>query len=381
MKILYVHNADISSKKANLIQVLSMCNSFKKNKIDIKLVLPEPFDLIKNINDFIKNKFGVEIKFKILFYKRRFKNSRLQKYLGYKSIKNLLLNDSSEFVFVRTPYFINTIIKCNKKVIFESHNNLLHNRISIVDKYLKRGLIKFSKNNKLVLFISISQNLSDYWLKLSIPSSKLISLHDGFSGSLFNEIKNKNIVRKKLNIPLNKKIIMYVGSLYPDREIENILNLSIEFPHLLFYIVGGPDKNKDYYLDKAKQMNIKNICFTGYVSHKLVSDYLYSSDILLALWSKKVPTINYCSPLKIFEYMASEKIIIAHNFITIREVLKDKDNAFLVEPNNHSELVLALDTALKEKSNRLGVKARREVYANYTWDLRAKKIINLLKNA
>ena len=59
MKLLYIHNTVISSKKANLVQVLSMCNAFVENKIDIELALPKPFNHIENINEYINNRFGI----------------------------------------------------------------------------------------------------------------------------------------------------------------------------------------------------------------------------------------------------------------------------------------------------------------------------------
>jgi glycosyltransferase involved in cell wall biosynthesis len=61
--------------------------------------------------------------------------------------------------------------------------------------------------------------------------------------------------------------------------------------------------------------------------------------VLLALWSKKVPTINYCSPLKIFEYMASGRIMVAHGFPTIKEVIKHNKNGLLARPDDFNDLV------------------------------------------
>ena len=50
----------------------------------------------------------------------------------------------------------------------------------------------------------------------------------------------------------------------------------------------------------------------------------------------KVPTINYCSPLKVFEYMASNKLIVADAFVTIKEVLTDK--MYFVKPDDYDDL-------------------------------------------
>jgi len=379
MKILYIHNTIIDSEKANLIQVLSMCNAFVDNGIEVELALPNPTIIIQDINKYILNRFGIKVKFNILHFSSRFRNLKIQKYFGNKSIKNLLLNSNAEYVFTRTPNYIKMILDSKKKIIFESHNNLLHNRISFIDKYWKKKIIKYSNRNKFILFICISKNLSNFWLKMNIPKLKLLDLHDGFDIEAYKKIIKKNDARNKLKLPLNKKIVMYTGSLYPDREIENILWLAKQYSQILFYIIGGPNKLKDNYINISKSMHLENVIFTGHVPHKEISVYLFSADVLLALWSKKVPTINYCSPLKIFEYMASGKTIIAHDFITIREVLKDQEDAYLVNPSIKNHLVLSLDRALNKNSNQLGEKARKKVFHSFTWDIRAKKIIDIIK--
>ena len=51
-----------------------------------------------------------------------------------------------------------------------------------------------------------------------------------------------------------------------------------------------------------------------------------------------MPTIDYCSPLKLFEYMASGTPIIANNYVTIREVLEDEKDAFLINGDNDKDL-------------------------------------------
>ena len=178
-----------------------------------------------------------------------------------------------------------------------------------------------------------------------------------------------------MGLPINKKVFIYTGSLYPDREVENILLLAKQLPQHFFCIVGGPDKNKDYYVNLSSKMKLDNIKFTGHISHSLVPKYLKSADVLLALWSNKVPTINYCSPLKIFEYMASGTTIVAHNFPTIQEVLQHKINAFLVRYGDMDDLVKQSEIALLENS--CG-KLAREHAKKFTWDVRVKKIMDAI---
>ncbi len=381
MKILYIHNTTIDSEKANLIQVLSMCNAFVANEIEIDLALPVPNVDIGDRNDYFYNRFGIELKFNLIFYEPSYNYSKLEKYFGYNSIKKILASNNAEYVFLRIPKFVRLVLKAGKKVIFESHNNIMHNKISIIDKYWKRSVLKYVKRSNFVLFISISQNLSNYWENLGVPSSKLIALHDGFSVKQYKTKADKKAVRIKLGIPLDVKIAMYVGSLYPDREIDNILLLAKRTPNVLFYVVGGPKLFKKHYIAKTVEMELRNVKFIGYVPHSDVPDYLFAADILLALWSSRVPTINYCSPLKIFEYMASGQTIIAHKFKTIEEVLDDKIDALLVRPDDQEHLFETLKNAINKPNNKLGKSARKKVFKLYTWQYRANQIVKRLSYA
>ena len=177
------------------------------------------------------------------------------------------------------------------------------------------------------------------------------------------------------------KVVTYTGGLYMHRGIENIIYLAKAFPNLHFCVVGGPEKNRQHFQKLSQEKSISNIKFMGFVEHNLIPDYLYASDILLALWSSKVPTINYCSPLKIFEYMAAGRTIVAHDFPTIREVLENEKDAILCEPDNFNSLRLGLIKALDEKNSaNFGKLSRNKAFKLYSWDNRVSKLLEFLQN-
>ena len=97
--------------------------------------------------------------------------------------------------------------------------------------------------------------------------------------------------------------------------------------------------------------------------------------------SRKVPTIDFCSPLKLFEYMATANLVIAHDFITIREVITHGKTGFLVNPKSNLNLIHQLKKALNfEGSKKIGLNARKLVLNKYTWSDRSKSIIKILQN-
>jgi glycosyltransferase involved in cell wall biosynthesis len=83
------------------------------------------------------------------------------------------------------------------------------------------------------------------------------------------------------------------------------------------------------------------------------------------------------SPLKIFEYMAAGKAIIASDLPTLREVLRDRDNALLVPPDDldawtRAVCELAADAAERQ---RLGARALSDFAGQHSWQARAHRIM------
>ena len=378
MKLIYIFNAEIKSEKASVVQAVCMCDAFASRGIDVELVVP--VSKIKNnfSYDYLTNRFGINARMELSFYKKIQFFNRLGIIGSYFGIKKYLIGRKADIYFTRCPMIFAILVKKKLPVIFESHNSKLHNTIKIFDIYWGKKVVRASQSNYCLVYIAISQNLSKFWSNKGVPTSKILSLHDGFNYQLFKSNINKIQARFKLNLPKNKKIIMYSGSLYPDREIENIISLAKHFSDIFFLIIGGPQENANQYQLLAKEEQVINIQFIGPIRHSQIPLYLYASDVLLALWSNKVPTINFCSPLKIFEYMAAGRVIVAHGFPTIREVIRHKQNGLLVEPDNFKDLVEKVKMALSPGNRDMEKQTRLEAFSKYTWDKRVNRILETL---
>jgi glycosyltransferase involved in cell wall biosynthesis len=380
MKILFIHNNHLDSESANVLQVLYMCDAFAR--LDHQVTLAVPFSKYKqeDRSDIIKKKLGKHPDFRVINFKRYDILGRFKFIAGYFGIKDILKKYSCDVVYTRDMVSLCLALKNKKKVIFESHSFKMHHNL-LLNTYLKNQFLHFVNSNYLIKIVTISKGLQKTWIEAGIPPKKLLVLHDAICEDEFIENRDMLFERKKLNLPLDRKLVVYAGSLYKNRGIENIIELAKLNKNPYFVVVGGPESQRIKYEKMAKNKNIKNILFTGYVSHQKVLSYLFSSDILLMIWTNKVKTINYCSPLKVFEYMASGKIIIGYKFPTINEILTNNENAFLVPPGSVNELNFVLQKALKlEYPNAMVEKARKLVFENYTWKIRAKKIIKEINN-
>ena len=117
----------------------------------------------------------------------------------------------------------------------------------------------------------------------------------------------------------------------------------------------------------------------GRQPHQKIPLYLKAADVLV-LPNKKGESISekYTSPLKLFEYMVSQRPIVASNLPSIREILNE-NNAILFEPNNFKSLALGIKKLIQNKdlaehlANQAWLEAQK-----YTWSTRTKKIIEFI---
>jgi len=379
MKILYLHNADLFTEEAHLLQVLFMCNAFSENSCDVILSLNCPIKLNKkNVYDYVYSSFGIKPNFKIILNSSfKMKYNRLGKYFSSSYYRKIIKTVNPDICYIRHHLILQPCIQEKIPYIYEIHNNIFYNRFQFINNYILRKTVKASQEDSMLKIVFISENLKKYFIKKGIDSSKSIVLHDGFNSKFFNKELTQQSAREYLGLPKNKKIVVYAGSLFPDREIGNILKLARNIPEALFIIVGGPQKYVDYFDKIIKEKGLKNVKLTGRKPNLEVVKYLFAADVLLALWSYKVPTINYCSPLKVFEYMAAGRIIVAHGFPTIKEVLRDRKNSLLVIPNNFEDLLKKVMYALTMRyPNEISNNARKDAFAKYSWEMRVKTILD-----
>lgn len=369
------------SLNTTVLQVLSMCSAFSKAGWDVVLATESRSECSQSkLDTFIRSAFKEDSFVKTVFWERKLQKKFINRFFVRSKILAIIEREIPDLIFTREPLFLRAIVKKRIPVIFESHNSKQHNRSFLLHLFIKNEIKRISFNKYFICLLTISQNLLNFWQKQGVPENKLFAWHDGFDSELFENVLSKKKARKYLNLPLDKKIVIYTGGLYPDREIENILKLAEKNSEHLFIIIGGPEKNRIFFENLANQNKIYNVHFRGFVQHKNIPEYLYAGDILLALWSQKVPTISYCSPLKLFEYMAARRLIIVHDFPTIREVLEDGIDAIFCKPGNFQSLNSKFSEALvKIDIDDFGINARKKAFEMFTWNNRVKKIMEFLK--
>jgi glycosyltransferase involved in cell wall biosynthesis len=186
------------------------------------------------------------------------------------------------------------------------------------------------------------------------------------------------------------KTILYIGSFAPWHAVENMIKamkvVNEKFPKATLVLVGGAGKET---LDKCEQLTKElrletNIIFFGKVSQEDVPNIINKSIICLALFDKNYLPFRefdyYYSPIKVHEYKACGKPIIASDMGTLKDLVKNNVNGLLVDESNIDEISSAIIKLLKNKKlrDKMGAINRKEVLEKYNWDYVNKQILNRL---
>jgi glycosyltransferase involved in cell wall biosynthesis len=375
--IIYLSFATIPSTAAHSVQIMKMCQAIAKLGFNLTLVANK-HGFEEHIFDFYKINHFFNIK-GIKLYNIRFFGRLLFLIRSFFFVRK----NRSDLLYTRDIFNAFLATKLHLPFIYEIHE------ISIT--WLKKKLMKrvlVSDYTKKIIFIS--KSLKDKFDDDMISYCKcdcVLICHDGVSlEDESYEISRYN-ARKQLHLFNKGYIVGYVGSLFKGRGIEILLDLASMLPKITVIIVGGEGKYLKDLLKFINKSKLTNIILTGFVDHKKVPLYLKACDVLLMPYQKKVghrqkniESADYMSPLKLFEYMASGKPIISSDLPVIREVLKDRVNALLVEPDNVNEWSDAIELLRNEPklAKEIGDQAKKDV-KYYSWDNRVKRIMESLK--
>ncbi len=380
-KLIYITNTRLPSEKANSYQSMQMCYSFSKVFDEVELWTgrarnTEEFNDIKNVFDYysIKETFLIKRFFQfdsfILGHLNEFIWANLRgAVFSINTCLHLIKYKNSPGVIIYTRIwhilfvfiFFKKIGLVNNKIFYESH------------KFSKPILKILSRIDGLVV---INQYLSKVYKEHGIK--QVFAAHDGVNIEEYAEIsKYKHTPNKE------EYMILYTGSLFSWKGVNTLVD-SIEYLPKNFKLVcvGGSGKYlSDFktYVNKVSYSDRINVI--AHVPKIELLKYIEDADVLVLPNSAEDKMSLYTSPIKLFEYMASHRPIVASNLSSITEILSNK-NSFLFNPDNAKDLAENIQKAVSLDCSKVVEQAHKDVKF-YTWEKRAKNIkrfINSIHN-
>lgn len=226
---------------------------------------------------------------------------------------------------------------------------------------------------------SIAKKLSEFFERLVLGNADLISVTTETLGS---ELESKySISKSKITVVPNgvntttfyprsyekEYPIVYVGNLGHAKRLDSVIRAMsiIDDDDITLHFIGGGD-SKLRCQNLVNELNLENtVFFEDPVPHDEVPNILNRSKLgIVSL--KKSPSLNYCTPIKIYEYMACELPVIGTDMPGIASVIKEAECGITVD-NQPEDIAQSIELLLEDapKRNRMGKNGRSWVVPNY----------------
>lgn len=223
--------------------------------------------------------------------------------------------------------------------------------------------------------------LKPLWKKI-VKNANCITTPTKYLKNLILENLDKNEFDRKIKVVPNgidaksfnpkqkEKKILVVTRLFERKGVQYIIDAMKHIKDYNLNICGeGPYK---IHLNKQiNKLNIDNVKLLGYVNHERLK-YEYETSSIFVF-----PSSAENFPVVLLEAMASGCAIITTNVTGCPEVVGDC--ALLIRPKNSEDIRISINKLIKDNNlrNNLGIKARKRVEENFTWDKIVKQYINI----
>lgn len=218
--------------------------------------------------------------------------------------------------------------------------------------------------------------------------ARVIIAHDGIRRRRFEDIPGQAAARQQVGWSQEAFIVGYLGRLHTiglDKGVGTLVEALAANEGACLALVGGPD-------DMAESLRLKwlalglppeRFLYAGHVPPDQVAHFLSAFDVCAMPHPPTAQFSRYTSPLKLFEYMAAGRAIVASDLPGWADVVADGETALLVPPDDVPAWSLAIDRlrADGDLRMRLGARAREKALEHYTWDVRAAHILAHIQKA
>ena len=248
--------------------------------------------------------------------------------------------------------------------------------------FLKKPFVVYGRGSEVYLHSTFKNTLSKLVLKNAgdvialtedmknemqkFCDRDILVIPNGIDLEVFKDL-SRETARTRLKIGANASVILFIGRLHSVKGVRYLIK-SIKIVKnknrdVRLFLVG--DGEERIYLENlVKDLVLDDyVRFIGAVPNEEVPEYMVAADVFV------LPSLSEGFPVVILEAMASGLAIITSRVGGLPEIIKNKENGFLVEPKNPEEiaeriLLLLEDDALREEISRNNLK----IVGEYTWE-------------
>jgi glycosyltransferase involved in cell wall biosynthesis len=175
-----------------------------------------------------------------------------------------------------------------------------------------------------------------------------------------------------------RPVVLYTGHLFPEKGVGTLIDAALELAGVSVVIAGGmPGDVRAWRERVGVRAGGGTVELLGHLEPRRIAGLQKAADVLVLPNSgRHRHSARETSPMKLFEYMAAGRPIVASDLPAIREVLTHDVNAWLVRPDDPEALASGIRTLLDDPARgaRLARQARADV-ERFSWRRRAEEIV------
>ncbi|MBI4615750.1 MAG: glycosyltransferase family 4 protein [Planctomycetes bacterium] len=260
--------------------------------------------------------------------------------------------------------------RLGKRVVLEAHHDL-----PALGGWTRRVLASCDG------LVAITRGLARSLAESGADPRRILVLPDGVDLAPFRGLPSREEARRNLGLDPSRPTVVYAGHLYPWKGIDTLVLAAPRVPEALFLVVGGTPDDRRRIERAAAREGAENVVLTGHVPPTRVPLHLAAADCLVLPNSGREPISRlYTSPLKLFEYLAAGRPIVASDLPSLAEVLAHERTALLVPPDDALALAGGVRRILSDAplAGRLAAEGRT-LAERFTWERRACRLARYLK--
>lgn len=359
------------NEKAHGIQIAKTCESFIEQGCTVELVVPNRVHNDVSVTDFYKLRTEIPVTYLpcIDLYNRG---------------RILFFFSSLTFIVSYLAFFLSKVLRGKKFILYSvdmdtfsmtplvffprSFFSELHGARN--PNFVTRIFFRFCNG-----VIAINDAVKEVVVTKFKKHPQILVEPNGVDPQMFENSLSVSEARKTLSIPVDVEIALFVGRFYGWKEVGILVEAAKIAPDVQWYVIGG---SRDTFLKVTNLKDIPlNLIICGDKPATEVSSWITAADVVLALGTKKnIASWRFTSPMKIFEYLASDRPIVASRTPAITSILSEKE-AYLYEPDDTVDLVAKVREALANQKHDVVQLAKLKAHT-HEWSKRAERILNFV---
>ena len=390
MKILYITLEDLSLHKGSVIHIKEIIAGFRKRGHQVGLIG-------SSCNRSENADYFYNLKNTDHFFLKWLKNRKQPLFISSITLFLYLLRVLARYDLIYARDFHTVIISLisrfiyGKKLIFEI-NGIAHEEQRLKgDTILNRIFVFLIKNAERVAsnysdrIVSVTPQIADYLVRhYHTNKDKIEFISNGVNTRKFYPIHDEKILNRKrieLGITVDEMVITFVGNLAPWQGVDLLIKaapLVIEKIKSLKFLIVGDGILRHEYEQEVKHLGLTSrIIFTGMLEYELIPLIINLSDICVL---PKRSMKSGFSPIKLYEYMACGKPILASR-VEGMKLIEEEGIGRLAEPGDVMDFSKGLIELLKDGKvrNEMGQKGLCLARNRYDWNNKVVEIENIMK--